>query len=603
MKRNRFYQMMGGLLGATLLLGIPSCSDDHYDIKPAEDTAANTIWQNIESNQQLDSLAMILKRVRVYTREDDKSSKKMTYAELLNTPQTYTFWAPLNGTYNAKAYLDQLDEVDELRAEGKSSEADKLEYTLGVQFAQNHLARFNYESNMGEQEVRLLNGKLCTYHAAQSLFNGVALNKDTKNVPSSNGTMHLLEGQSPFAYNIYDYMAANTDLFSKVYGTLSARDSSVFSESASIPGGLNENGEMVYVDSVYYTYNELLNNSNAQIKNEDSLYVAMIPSDAAWDQAVEKISKLFNYADSYKYNYTGGSFLSTYKLNADSLRDYNTNQALITSMYFSPSIFSQEFSRDDFDGIVNYVYNADSLISTNNVTYYNPTPGQKNPMFAGAEPVKASNGIIFPLMSYEIDPNYAFVSRQTVNVYSPYSIGNVANSSNDNGVTYDLDAVSYRDTVVDISAMGENKMFRYFQTSRSMTISIPLPNLYSTKYRIRIQIVPNRVLFDHMWQDNDGNEVLQESVFSAELRDDNNKKIADTGRDLIQVSDDAVMNYTLWEEVEIPNCYVDLPSNVTKSYPVLNISYRFSDQGQRKKGANGPVGISISKIFIDPVRE
>lgn len=603
MKRNRFYQMMGGLLGATLLLGIPSCSDDHYDIKPAEDTAANTIWQNIESNQQLDSLAMILKRVRVYTREDDKSSKKMTYAELLNTPQTYTFWAPLNGTYNAKAYLDQLDEVDELRAEGKSSEADKLEYTLGVQFAQNHLARFNYESNMGEQEVRLLNGKLCTYHAAQSLFNGVALNKDTKNVPSSNGTMHLLEGQSPFAYNIYDYMAANTDLFSKVYGTLSARDSSVFSESASIPGGLNENGEMVYVDSVYYTYNELLNNSNAQIKNEDSLYVAMIPSDAAWDQAVVKISKLFNYADSYKYNYTGGSFLSTYKLNADSLRDYNTNQALITSMYFSPSIFSQEFSRDDFDGIVNYVYNADSLISTNNVTYYNPTPGQKNPMFAGAEPVKASNGIIFPLMSYEIDPNYTFVSRQTVNVYSPYSIGNVANSSNDNGVTYDLDAVSYRDTVVDISAMGENKMFRYFQTSRSMTISIPLPNLYSTKYRIRIQIVPNRVLFDHMWQDNDGNEVLQESVFSAELRDDNNKKIADTGRDLIQVSDDSVKNYTLWEEVEIPHCYVDLPSNVTKSYPVLNISYRFSDQGQRKKGANGPVGISISKIFIDPVRE
>lgn len=603
MKRNRFYQMMGGLLGATLLLGIPSCSDDHYDIKPAEDTAANTIWQNIESNQQLDSLAMILKRVRVYTREDDKSSKKMTYAELLNTPQTYTFWAPLNGTYNAKAYLDQLDEVDELRAEGKSAEANKLEYTLGVQFAQNHLARFNYESNMGEQEVRLLNGKLCTYHAAQSLFNGVALNEDTKNVPSSNGTMHLLEGQSPFAYNIYDYMAANTDLFSKVYGTLSARDSSVFSESASIPGGLNENGEMVYVDSVYYTYNELLNNSNAQIKNEDSLYVAMIPSDAAWDQAVEKISKLFNYADSYKYNYTGGSFLSTYKLNADSLRDYNTNQALITSMYFSPSIFSQEFSRDDFDGIVNYVYNADSLISTNNVTYYNPTPGQKNPMFAGAEPVKASNGIIFPLMSYEIDPNYTFVSRQTVNVYSPYSIGNVANSSNDNGVTYDLDAVSYRDTVVDISAMGENKMFRYFQTSRSMTISIPLPYLYSTKYRIRIQIVPNRVLFDHMWQDNDGNEVLQESVFSAELRDDNNKKIADTGRDLIQVSDDSVKNYTLWEEVEIPNCYVGLPSNVTKSYPVLNISYRFSDQGQRKKGANGPVGISISKIFIDPVRE
>lgn len=603
MKRNRFYQVMSGLLGAALLLGIPSCSDDHYDIKPAEDTAANTIWQNIESNQQLDSLAMILKRVKVYTREDDKNNKKMTYAELLNTPQTFTFWAPINGTYNAKAYLDQLDEVDALMAEGKREEANKKEYTLGVQFAQNHLARFNYESNMGEQEVRLLNGKLCTYHAAQSLFNGVALNQQYKSVPASNGTMHLLEGQSPFAYNVYDYMEANTDLFSKVYGTLSARDSSIFSESASIPGGLNENGEMVYVDSIYYTYNELLNNSNAQIKNEDSLYVALIPTDAAWDDAVAKISKLFNYADTYKYNYTSGSFLSTYKLNADSLRDYNANQALITSMYFSPSIFSQEFSRDDFNGIVNYVNTADSLIATNGVIYYNPTPGEVNPMFAGAEPVKASNGIIYPLLSYNIDPNYTFVGRQTVNVYNSYNIGNVTNSSNETGVTYDLDVVSYRDTVVDVSAMGENKSFRWFQTSRSMTISIPLPNLYSTKYRIRIQIVPNRVVSDHMWQDNDGNEVMQESVFSAELRDDNNRKIADTGRELIQISDDAVKNYTLWEEVEIPNCYVNLPSSVTKSYPILNISYRFSDQGQRKKGANGPVGISISKIFIDPVRE
>lgn len=603
MKRNRFNQVMSGLLGAALLLGIPSCSDDHYDIKPAEDTAANTIWQNIESNQQLDSLAMILKRVKVYTREDDKNNKKMTYAELLNTPQTFTFWAPINGTYNAKAYLDQLDEVDALMAEGKREEANKKEYTLGVQFAQNHLARFNYESNMGEQEVRLLNGKLCTYHAAQSLFNGVALNQQYKSVPASNGTMHLLEGQSPFAYNVYDYMEANTDLFSKVYGTLSARDSSIFSESASIPGGLNENGEMVYVDSIYYTYNELLNNSNAQIKNEDSLYVALIPTDAAWDDAVAKISKLFNYADTYKYNYTSGSFLSTYKLNADSLRDYNANQALITSMYFSPSIFSQEFSRDDFNGIVNYVNTADSLIATNGVIYYNPTPGEVNPMFAGAEPVKASNGIIYPLLSYNIDPNYTFVGRQTVNVYNSYNIGNVTNSSNETGVTYDLDVVSYRDTVVDVSAMGENKSFRWFQTSRSMTISIPLPNLYSTKYRIRIQIVPNRVVSDHMWQDNDGNEVMQESVFSAELRDDNNRKIADTGRELIQISDDAVKNYTLWEEVEIPNCYVNLPSSVTKSYPILNISYRFSDQGQRKKGANGPVGISISKIFIDPVRE
>lgn len=116
MKRNRIYQAMGGFLGAAMLLGMPSCTDDHYDIKTdGLPCATNTIWQNIEARQDLDSLAMILKRVRVYTREDDPNKQKMTYSEYLSKPQTVTFWAPVNGSYNAKHYLDQLDAIDELR--------------------------------------------------------------------------------------------------------------------------------------------------------------------------------------------------------------------------------------------------------------------------------------------------------------------------------------------------------------------------------------------------------------------------------------------------------------------------------------------------------
>lgn len=76
MKRNTIKKVMGGILGATALFGLSACSDDHFDIKPGNPSAANTLWQNIEANPQLDSLAMILKRVKVYTKEYDSNAKK-----------------------------------------------------------------------------------------------------------------------------------------------------------------------------------------------------------------------------------------------------------------------------------------------------------------------------------------------------------------------------------------------------------------------------------------------------------------------------------------------------------------------------------------------
>ena len=37
-------------MGATMLLGLASCSDDHFDIKNGTASANNTIWQNLQAN-------------------------------------------------------------------------------------------------------------------------------------------------------------------------------------------------------------------------------------------------------------------------------------------------------------------------------------------------------------------------------------------------------------------------------------------------------------------------------------------------------------------------------------------------------------------------
>lgn len=623
MKRITIKLIVAGILGACLLWSITACSDDHYDIKSGVETAGNTVWQNIESNPQLDSLAMILKRVKVYSKEEDKT-RTMTYAEFLNADQTITFWAPLDGTYNARQYLDQLDEMDALNAAGNSTEANKLEYTIGTQFAQNHLARFNYESDKGSQEVHLINGKICIYDATEGTFNDIPLNSTYANIPSSNGTLHVLDGKSPFAYNIFDYFEAYSDVFSNVYGTLSDPeiDKKTFSETLSVAGAMNEDGEMVYVDSVYVTENDMLDESLAQIKDEDSLYIAIVPTDAAWDEAVSKVSRLFNYKSTYFYNYKNQTteFSDTLKLNADwpnhagksladSLAEYNTKKTILTSMYFSPSIFGEDFERDDAEGILKYAYYADSLVSTNGVVFYNRTPGQKNPMFGNVEPVKASNGFIFPLETYSIDPAYSFMNSQEIDLSNMYNIGATSNCSNSStrGESVYLTEGTNLNEDCDISELGSSKSYRYFAATGggNFDIYIPMPSLYSGKYRIKMQIVPNRACLDYQWFDDDtGEEVMQEIRFTATVKQEGGTNIG-TESEEITVDDNAVKTYTLFDSIEIPYCYVGLPAGVESSYPLLMI--RISRNLQRKlkpkNVSSAVIGLSLAKLIIEPVQE
>lgn len=66
-----------GLLGAAVLLGFTACTDDHFDIQPSTVSGSNTIWQNVEANADLDSVAMILRRCKVMKSQTDKSAKRL----------------------------------------------------------------------------------------------------------------------------------------------------------------------------------------------------------------------------------------------------------------------------------------------------------------------------------------------------------------------------------------------------------------------------------------------------------------------------------------------------------------------------------------------
>ena len=633
MKLKSVQKVMGGILGAAVLLGVPACSDDHYDIKSGSQSASNTIWQNIEATPSLDSLAMILKQVRVYTKMDDKK-RTLTYAELLNQPQSFTFFAPVNDTYKAKSYLDQIDQAKVLRASGLTAQADTIEYNLGVQFAQNHLARFNFESNKSEQELYMYNGKLISLNLGDNKFNNRNIVGD---IPSSNGMLHALEGVSKFSYNVYEFMGSDNAL-SSIYGILNdpSINKRTFSESSSTAGGMNSEGNMVYIDSVYTYNNELLNSCGAQIKNEDSMYVAVIPTNEAWKQAKEKLNKLFNYADYYMYNYAGGNlpssaFPNRFDItrpanNPDSIRDYNVERTLITNMYFTPSIWAQKYKRDDIAGIAQHAMKADSLITTTGKVFYNPNKGGKNPLFGDGHYEQASNGVVFPVTSYVIDPSYTFMQSNTIDMINTSAVGDayIGGQSSKGEYTYLTDGTEgNHDENIDIS-MLETKGYRYFgtgSTRSSLRVFFPLPNLLSGKYRIRMQLLPNRVNTNHKWLRNSTDpetgkpvqeEVEQNTLFRAVVYDDEGNPLTATAEDPNGYSKDiAVDEYhmsivEIFPSVEIKKCYYNLPTGITNCYPLLMVEIPYDRNNRNHYQPNGTEfgpQLSVVKLFIDPVHD
>ncbi len=581
----------GGFWGVAALFGVTACSDDHFDIQTAGPVGSKTIWQNIEEQPQLDSLAMILSRTVVMKDENDQKSV-LTYAELLNQSQSFTVFAPLNGTYNAKQYIDLLNEADNLMASGTEegkAQALALRYTVSNQFAGNHIARFNYESNQSAQDVRMLNSKLCEFNAGDKLFNGVSLSSDEYN--ASNGTMHVLNGQSPFRNNIYDFME-NDSRFSDIYAYLSDPliETREFSESQSTQGAMNENGEMIYVDSVYVTHNEVLDYCGALISNEDSLYIAMIPTNEAWKEAIETLKPYLNYADEYGYDtqnrvvnnsYFGQTQTFTQE-ERDSLFEYNAKMMLAQSMFVNPSTFDG-IDTSDSAAVISHALSADSLIATNYVIYYNPTPGQQNPIFNPAVPTRASNGYIFPLEHFKTDPRYVWMTETEFSPSGSYMFGqNLAN--------YSTITLTDANRNTEIEGAEDVDYIVRFEKSGSMSLYFGMPsNLLSGEYKISAVMAPSAILLNYAESEEAQDEEIE---FDATIETDYNQTMGQrvTG---LTVSPEKVDTVVLWENFKFERAYYGLPEEVS-SFPVLRLSL-----SPRYRNCNA---LNIIQFIIEPAR-
>lgn len=590
-----------GLLGAAVLLGFTACTDDHFDIQPSTVSGSNTIWQNVEANADLDSVAMILRRCKVMKSQTDKSAKQ-TYAELLATSQQLTAWLPKNGTFNAKQYLDELDSAAVLRAKDEMA-GTRAEYDVANRFARNHIARFNYESNMGEQRIALMNSKIVNYNAGEGTFNGVKLDAANANILSSNGMLHVLDGESQFAYNIFERLQVDSR-FAKIYGDIDKYNVYTFSSSSSTQGSMNHNGSMEYVDSVWTRTNSLMTDARlTKLTDEDSLFVSVIPTDAAYEAARQKLQGLFKYAKNYNYAWDASKRdwtnkgTNALKFNTDSLTTYNVTSRILSASSFSVGYNSEgPVTTSNPQAFLNHVLTADSLNSNASLVIYNKDKGNVNPIFDGQtadDAIKASNGYIFAVDNYNYDPSYSFIQKRNIN---GLNTSQVTGSTSEQAQYVTLDKEN-QNADVNVDALGADNFYYYFPVSGNsqLNIDFKLNYVLSTKYKISIVLLPNRVNINNIRTEDDGTVIEEKPVFDVQIRDDKGSVIGKAVKN-VSVDQDKVEKKVLWEAFEFPYAYFGLPSGY-ESFPVLRVSMSYAQQRKGKCKA-----LSIAKVILEPVR-
>lgn len=590
-----------GLLGAAVLLGFTACTDDHFDIQPSTVSGSNTIWQNVEANADLDSVAMILRRCKVMKSQTDKSAKQ-TYAELLATSQQLTAWLPKNGTFNAKQYLDELDSAAVLRAKDEMA-GTRAEYDVANRFARNHIARFNYESNMGEQRIALMNSKIVNYNAGEGTFNGVKLDAANANILSSNGMLHVLDGESQFAYNIFERLQVDSR-FAKIYGDIDKYNVYTFSASSSTQGSMNHNGSMEYVDSVWSRTNSLMSDARlTYLTDEDSLYVSVIPTGAAYEAARQKLQGLFKYAKNYNYAWDASKRdwtnkgTNALKFNTDSLTTYNVTSGILSASSFSVGYNSEgPVTTSNPQAFLNHVLTADSLNSSADLVIYNKDKGNVNPIFDGQtadDAIKASNGYIFAVDNYNYDPSYSFIQKININ---GRNTAQVTGSTSEQAQYVTLDNEN-QNAEVNVDALGVDNFYYYFPVSGNsqLNIDFKLNRVISTKYKISIVLLPNRVNINNIRTEDDGTIIEENPVFDVQIRDDKGSVIGKAVKN-VSVDQNKVEKKVLWEAFEFPYAYYGLPSGY-ESFPVLRISMSYAQQRKGKCKA-----LSIAKVILEPVR-
>lgn len=314
MANNRINKYIGALALGTVLLAVPGCTDtwdDHYNDSGSAVDAKLSLWEQISSDPNYSRFAGIAKAAKYY-KDIEHPVEGYTFADILASGQVNTIWLPDNSAISA---ADSVKWMEMCQNSG---------FEVQQQLMGNHIALWRHNiSEPGVDTVKMINGKHLVFDKTNRTFAGVSLKEC--NIPTTNGVMHTLAGIAPFHYNFYEHLKNGIVEPNFKMNTLReyvlSRDTTYFNQDASIEGKTDNMGRPTYVDSVYMTTNRLFylvdnkpeylpaQNPDkwvmtehifaANINEEDSMFIMLMPTNDAWNAAKEKLASSHVYAAQY----------------------------------------------------------------------------------------------------------------------------------------------------------------------------------------------------------------------------------------------------------------------------------------------------------------
>ena len=369
MKRIKKY--IGVALLGSLAMAFPSCSDtwdEHYgtDNETGETAATESLWDIISHTPNLSRFKAIAEKAYYYRdelhpqKDPNNPEKNYTFKDMLSGTATMTVWAPEDDAFTEESFQRWMNMAEAGGSQG---------FTVQQQLLGNSIALWRHVATGGTIDtLTMLNGKKKIFDKKQFTMQGLTL--EQKNIPATNGTLHTVKDTVPFIYNLYEYLRdeanAKANGFSKFHEFVLANDTSYFDENQSIEGAPDIDGNPTYVDSVYISTNRLFFGTHrfptqtdtekylvydegigANIVSEDSTFIMLMPTDAAWEAAYQKLEPYYNYATKYldmsKYeSATNGKTtdamympLGGGEINQDSLKNKNITMDIASPLCFN----------------------------------------------------------------------------------------------------------------------------------------------------------------------------------------------------------------------------------------------------------------------------
>lgn len=528
-------------ISASVLTILCACAENWEDHYSEDNSLGGTIWQAIKQNEQLSNYARVIEATG--------------YDSKLESSQMFTVFAPTNDQFSS-------NEADELIARyqtEKSMGTREADNQVVKQFVQNHIALFNHSvGTTTNDSITMMNGKYEVVTHDQFGQSTILSRNDFH----TNGVLYVIDRPEPYYPNIYEYLSMDGQTDS-LYHFLSAYNFYEFDAEESVAGDIVK-GKTIYLDSVFHLTNAMLR-EYGYINREDSNYIALVPTDRAWQGMYDEYKSYFNYN-----NLTS---------KRDSMVHTHVRRAIADG-----TVFNLNEQKSVTDSVISTAYqrlyrNQPNYADRRYYVYYRPY--EAGGAFHGAQEVLCSNGVVLKQDNWSIVKSESFFQQIKVEAEQSHYVDTIIQAREPLSVRTVPAGNPFYGKVSDNNFVEAQPLSTASSTSVRYTIPDQLSNIGYDIYAVFVPAIafnenasdedrlPCRVRFTLTYQEQDG------TVTSVSLRNPVDNQV-----NFVTIPD-VIDSILVASDIHFPTCALDIDDPQVTLRIASNITSSMSSQYTR----------------------